>query len=252
MTEAASNPPSGLHQAIDTKVIERRPTRRYRAAAFQAYVLIATGVFVGLAVGAHFVPYFRIDLIVTRALQSYKGEAFDALMRGLTWMGFVPQVDLLVALVLAVLFLLGLRWEFVVAVFAALGPVLGSIIKLVVARPRPSSDLVHVLNQLNTLSFPSGHVLLATCFYGFIAFLCYTLLKHGILRTVLLILFLLVIALMGPSRIYLGQHWFSDVMGAYVLGSLWLALSVHVYRWGKPKFFTTQPVAAEKPAADPA
>lgn len=250
MSDAASNTPSGLRQAIEAKVIERRPTRRYRAAAFQVYVLVATGVFVGLAVAAHFVPYFRIDLIVTRALQSYKGEAFDALMRGLTWMGFTPQVDLLVALVLAVLFFFGLRWESVVAVFAALGPVLGSVVKLIVARPRPSADLVHVLSQLDTLSFPSGHVLLATCFYGFIAFLGYTLLKHGIFRTLFLVLFLLVIALMGPSRIYLGQHWFSDVMGAYVLGSLWLALSIHLYRWGKPKFFTTQPVAAEKLAAE--
>jgi undecaprenyl-diphosphatase len=51
---------------------------------------------------------------------------------------------------------------------------------------------------------------------------------------------------MGPSRIYLGQHWFSDVMGAYVLGSLWLLLSIRVYRWGKPRFFRDQPVAREK------
>lgn len=242
--EATSD--TGLRKAIHEKVIERRPTRRYRAELFQAYVLVAAMVFVALAVGAHYVPYFRIDLVITRALQSYKGAAFDALMRGLTWMGFVPQVDLLVALMIAVLFLLGLRWEAIAAVFAALGPVLGSLIKLIVARPRPSADLVHVLRQLDTLSFPSGHVLLATCFYGFLAFLAYTLLKPGWLRTILLVVFGLFILLMGPSRIYLGQHWFSDVMGAYVLGSLWLALSVRVYRWGKPRFFPDQPVAPEK------
>lgn len=235
----------GLLRAVESKV-ERLPTRNYRAAIFQGYVLVATLVFVGLAVAAHYVPYFRIDLIVTRAFQSYKGPAFDALMRGLTWMGFVPQVDLLIVLAIGILFLLGLRWEAVASMFAALGPVVGSLVKLIVARPRPSADLVHVLRRLDTLSFPSGHVLLAMAFYGFIAFLIFTLLKHGWLRTILLVAFALLILLMGPSRIYLGQHWFSDVMGAYVLGSLWLALSVRVYRWGKPRFFRTQPVAAER------
>jgi undecaprenyl-diphosphatase len=221
--------------------------RKYRAAAFQAYVLIASVVFVALAVAAHYVPYFRIDLLITQAFQSYKGAVFDALMRGMSWVGFVPQVDLLIVLMIAILFLLGLRWEAVAAIFAALGPVVGSLVKLIVARPRPSSDLVHVLRRLDTLSFPSGHVLLATAFYGFVAFLIYALLKPGLLRTILLVIFGLFIALMGPSRIYLGQHWFSDVMGAYVLGSLWLALSVRVYRWGKLRFFRSQPVAAEAP-----
>ncbi|HYJ32460.1 MAG TPA: phosphatase PAP2 family protein [Candidatus Binatia bacterium] len=247
MNEAAPETPGALHRAIDTKAFEHPPIRKYRAAAFQAYVLIATVVFVVLAVAAHYVPYFRIDLVITRAFQSDKGALFDGLMRGLSWVGFVPQVDLLIVLMIAVLFLLGLRWEAVAAMFAALGPVVGSLIKLIVARPRPSADVVHVLRRLDTLSFPSGHVLLATAFYGFLAFLSYALLKPGWLRTILLVIFGVFIALMGPSRIYLGQHWFSDVMGAYVLGSLWLALSVRVYRWGKLRFFLDQPVAAEKP-----
>ncbi|HEU4765290.1 MAG TPA: phosphatase PAP2 family protein [Candidatus Eisenbacteria bacterium] len=247
MNETSPETPGRIHRAIDTKAFEHPPMRKYRAAAFQAYVLIASVVFVALAVGAHYVPYFRIDLLITRAFQSYQGEAFDALMRGMSWVGFVPQVDLLIVLMIAILFLLGLRWEAVAAMFAALGPVIGSLIKLIVARPRPSADVVHVLRRLDTLSFPSGHVLLATAFYGFIAFLIYALLKPGLLRTILLVIFGLFIALMGPSRIYLGQHWFSDVMGAYVLGSLWLALSVRVYRWGKSRFFRSQPVAAEAP-----
>jgi membrane-associated phospholipid phosphatase len=55
--------------------------------------------------------------------------------------------------------------------------------------------------------------------------------------------------MMGLSRIYQGQHWFSDVMGAYLLGSLWLALTIRLYRWGKPRYFVDQPVAPEAPAA---
>src|SRR5438093_814383 len=54
-------------------------------------------------------------------------------------------------------------------------------------------------------------------------------------------------ALTGPSRIYAGEHWASDVAGSYLLGSVWLLLAITLYRWGKPRFFVTQPVAAEPP-----
>jgi membrane-associated phospholipid phosphatase len=68
----------------------------------------------------------------------------------------------------------------------------------------------------------------------------------------LLVALSLLIALMGPSRIYLGQHWFSDVMGAYLFGSLWLALTIRFYRWGKRRYFVHQPVAPAAPAASEA
>ena len=68
-------------------------------------------------------------------------------------------------------------------------------------------------------------------------------------RTTLLVAFALLILFMGLSRIYQGQHWFSDVAGAYLLGSLWLALTIRLYRWGKPRFFAHQPVAPETPVA---
>src|SRR6185503_7608434 len=101
------------------------------------------------------------------------------------------------------------------------------------------------LANLPTKSFPSGHVVMVTTFYGFLAFLVFTLLKPSWGRTALLVVFAALIVLMGPSRIYLGQHWFSDVMGAYLLGGLWLALTIMFYRWGKQRFFRNQPVATE-------
>ena len=76
----------------------------------------------------------------------------------------------------------------------------------------------------------------------------YTLLKSSWWRVLLLILLAGMVALIGVSRIYSGQHWASDVLAAYVLGSVWLGLSIWFYRWGKPRFFVNQPVAKESPA----
>jgi membrane-associated phospholipid phosphatase len=78
-------------------------------------------------------------------------------------------------------------------------------------------------------------------------FLGYTLLKPSIARTMMLVILGSLVALVGLSRIYLGDHWASDVTGAYLLGSLWLALSIALYRWGKTRFFVRQPLAPEKP-----
>jgi membrane-associated phospholipid phosphatase len=235
----------GTLAKLDAAAIAPQPTRRRREHLFHLYALVACAGFVALAVAAHMVPYFRIDLSVTRALQSYHGAFFAKLMYAISWLGFVPQVDVLLALAILVLLLIGLRWETVAALFAAGGVLVGSLVKVIVLRPRPSADLIEVLANLPTKSFPSGHVLMVTVFYGFLAFLAFTLLKPSWGRTALLVLFAALIVLMGPSRIYLGQHWFSDVMGAYLLGSLWLALTIMFYRWGKQRFFRNQPVATE-------
>jgi undecaprenyl-diphosphatase len=236
-------------QKLDAAVIAPRPQRRYRAAAFQIYVLFAAALFVALAVIAHTVPYFPIDLTITRAVQSSHGAAFDRLMYGISWIGFVPQVAIVAGLAILLLFGAGLRWEATAALFATAGVGVGTLVKLVVYRPRPSADLVHVLSRLPSSGFPSGHVLAVTAFCGFLTFLGYSLLKPGVMRTGLLVVFGMFILLMGLSRIYEGHHWFSDVMGAYLFGSLWLALTIKLYRWGKPRFFAHQPVAPESPAA---
>jgi membrane-associated phospholipid phosphatase len=249
MPEAVVKTQADPLQKLDEAVIAPKPTRRYRARAFQAYVLIASVVFVALAVVAHSVAYFPIDLTITRALQAYHGSAFGGLMYGLSWLGFMPQVDVLAVLAIAALFIAGLRWESVVALFSAGSVGVGTLVKLVVYRPRPSADLVRVFHDLPSSGFPSGHVLEFTAFGGFLAFLAYTLLKPSWGRSALLAGSALLILLMGVSRIYQGQHWFSDVMGAYLLGSLWLALTIRIYRWGKPRFFASQPVAPDTPAA---
>jgi len=139
---------------------------------------------------------------------------------------------------------IGLRWEAVMLTFAEVGVgALGGLVKVIVARPRPTAPLVNVFALLTDSSFPSGHVLLFTAFLGFLLFMLYTLVPHSTRRTLGFVLFGALIALVGVSRVYLGEHWPSDVLGAYLLGSLWLTLTIYLYGWGKPRFFVNQPLA---------
>jgi undecaprenyl-diphosphatase len=252
------NTPSGKSDAtrsplkkLDAAVIAPKPARRRRAVLFQWYVLAATAGFVGLAVAARFVPYFPIDVTITRAVQSYDSDVFNALMYGISWIGFFPQSLVIGLAPVGLLFAIGLRWEAVMTFFASCSVWVSILIKIAVSRPRPTIDVVQVISELSSSSFPSGHVLNTTTLCGFLAFLCFTLLKASWEETALVALFTSFIPLMGVSRIHQGHHWFSDVMGAYLLGSLWLLLAIRIYRWGKPRYFVRQPVAPERASPVP-
>jgi len=238
-------------EAVKVAVAEQiapKPTRSWRAGVFQAYLVVATAAFSILVVLASQFSYFSFDLSITRAVQTINVAWFASLMWWVSLIGYTPQVNVLVAAVVVLLFVIGLRWEAVIVFAAAAGSgTLGQLIKIAVHRPRPGASLVNVLQQLNSYSFPSGHVLTYTAFFGFLFFLGYTLLKPSFARTLLLVILGSLVALIGISRIYVGDHWASDVTGAYLLGSLWLVLSVYVYRWGKTRFFVRQPLAPEKP-----
>ena len=231
------------------KQIAPKPTRRWRAWVFQAYLLVATVAFGVLVVLASLFNYFPVDLSITRAVQTINAPWFASLMGAVSYVGYAPQIFVLVIAVAVVLFAVGLRWEAVVSPLSAVGAAgLDAVVKIIVHRPRPGANLVNVIQQLNnSYSFPSGHVLTYTAFFGFLIFLGYALLKPSYARTALFVILGGLVALIGISRIYVGDHWASDVVGAYLLGSLWLVLSVYAYQWGKSRFFVRQPLAPEKP-----
>jgi membrane-associated phospholipid phosphatase len=78
-------------------------------------------------------------------------------------------------LMLLLLYARGLKWEAIVAFANAVAiSALGDGIKLLVDRPRPSADLIYVISRLSDYSFPSGHVLYFTAFFGFLLFVTYT------------------------------------------------------------------------------
>jgi undecaprenyl-diphosphatase len=214
--------------------------RRYRTALFQVVLFSAFIVFVLLAFLARTTPFFPIDFQITQAIQSIDSPIFDGLMRLISWPGYSPQSMIVTLLIALVLYLYGLRWESVTALLASLfSGLTNQLVKILIQRPRPSVNSVDVFESY---SFPSGHVMFYTILFGFLWYLAYTLLKPSWQRSLLLGLFGVLVLGVGVSRIYLGQHWASDVLGAYLLGGLMLAGIILLYQWGKKRFFLRQPV----------
>ena len=203
---------------------------------------------------ARTILYFPVDLAIAHAIQSvggilFLGAPFTEFMVIISWPGYAPQTYVLTALIVVALFTVGVRWEAVAAAIAALGSsAIDTLAKTIVHRPRPTADLVSIFVPLHDYSFPSGHVVFYTAFFGFLFFLAYTLLQKWLIwRNILTVVLGAFVALIGVSRVYLGAHWPSDVIGAYLLGSLCLAAAIYIYRWGKTRYFVHQPVAPESP-----
>ena len=224
------------------------PVRRYRAVLFQISLLLVTAAFAVLTFLVKTMPSFTIDLQITRAVQSLNFPFFALLMNLISWPGFSPQAMIITGLIILLIYGFGLHWEAVMAFIAAVfSTAINVSVKDLVQRPRPTSGMVNVIDILNSYSFPSGHVMFYLGFFGFVGFLAFSLLKPSLKRSLLLALMGGLIVLIGVSRIYLGQHWASDVLGAYLLGSLTLVAIIQFYRWGKTRFFVHQPVAAAEP-----
>lgn len=220
--------------------------RHLRMLVFEWYIVLAIIVFGVMALAARVVPYFTVDLMITQELQESRRLPLYPVMALVSWAGYLPQFPIMLLFVSLFVFLLGLRWESVVTFLSGFGSAAAAaLVKEFINRPRPSQDLVTVLNHLSDTSFPSVHTVSYTSFFGFLWFLSYVLMKHSFHRTALLVLFASLVLLVGPSRIYLGEHWASDVLAAYVLGSVCLLVSIYFYKWGKTRFFPRQTVAGK-------
>lgn len=134
---------------------------------------------------------------------------------------------------LSIAFLLLRRWkrpadDIALVVIAAGCAALPSVVKLIVARPRPTIEhLVH----LSSLSFPSEHTTQAAGIYLTIAIMLSQGLNRG-WRELVIVLAVLIALAVAWSRVYLGIHYPTDVIAGALLGWSWALL---VFHWARPK-----------------
>lgn len=167
----------------------------------------------------------RLDEQIMASFQRLRWQPFARLMWLLSWPGFSPQSRLLPLVIAAALWLSGRRRAGLYAITAWGTSVLSRAFKLAVHRPRPSSQRITIVPaKLDGSSFPSGHVLAYVGVYGFLHLLARSgHLPKPLAKPVRWITLLMIFGV-GPSRIYEGHHWPSDVTASYLLGLGYLRL----------------------------
>jgi undecaprenyl-diphosphatase len=224
-------------------VIDRRARLMAGLAAALGLVFVCLALLLQRAAGT------AIDLAITGAIQRIESPTFAQLMVAISALGYWPWSWLSFGGAVGGLFLAGFRYEalFVLATHGA--GLLAAFTKLLVERPRPTADVVRVMSELGDFSYPSGHVVSYVSFFGFLFFLTYVLFKRSWQRTAALVVLGLLVGLVGISRIHVGHHWASDVLGGYALGTAYLLILIEMYRLLVVKQARTSRTDAGTPSA---
>jgi undecaprenyl-diphosphatase len=189
----------------------------------------------------------EVDVAITLRLQARQHRSVVALMEVVSWPGFPPQSRVIPPLVISTLFVMRLRTEAAFQLLAWGTGGISTVVKGFVQRPRPLPEQVRVvLAPLGGSSFPSGHVLTYVGTYGFMAYLAYTLIRPAHVRWPVSLGLAGLIGLVGPSRIYQGHHWPTDVAASYCLGLSYLIGVMALYRRirGSGRVSPEDPIAA--------
>ncbi len=167
-------------------------------------------------------PLVRYDRAIARYLHGVATPPLTTFFLLVTALGSIETIALLAMIVAAVLawrrqwLYLG-TWSTAVVGSA----VLNHLLKGLFERPRPFFE--HPLLRETSYSFPSGHAMESLVVYGMLAYLAVLALESWRARTTVVFGAVLLVLLIGFSRMYLGVHYFSDVVAGYAAGGVWLS-----------------------------
>jgi undecaprenyl-diphosphatase len=191
--------------------------RRQRIMLF-VLAVISIG-FIALSILVGLFPNSGIDVKFSREVQEHQNPFIDELMYLISTPGYMPESVIMVLTTALLFFLFKYKKAALFILLTGFGGLISTLVKALVNRPRPSEDLVRIVLKTTQQSFPSGHVLFYVIFFGFLVLLMFQLENIAkVIRVVVIALSLFLIFTIPVSRIYLGAHWFTDVLGGFLLG----------------------------------
>ena len=147
-----------------------------------------------------------------------------------SWIGkiFDPFILVVVALIISAIFYSkkSKKQGILLATTTLITGGLILILKEIIQRPRPTFSLI----QETGFAFPSGHATMATVFFGIIAYMILVKVKHPVTKILTMFSAISIITIISLTRIYLGVHWFSDVVAGIILGGAIAITSISIYR----------------------
>ncbi|AST96904.1 hypothetical protein BC8716_13465 [Shouchella clausii] len=182
--------------------------------------IVCIACFLVVAFSLNTVFLEKVDQLALTWAESIRAEPITALMHGFAFLGATKTVFVLTVAVLIILLVARASHKelaFTAVTMAATGLV-NLFVKEWVERERPAQ---YMLVELSSYSFPSGHSMGAMSFYTVLTFLIWKRVNKQSHRVAFVVFASLMILIMGFSRLYLGVHYLSDVIGGYLLsGSL--------------------------------
>ncbi|OHA93150.1 MAG: hypothetical protein A3D37_02415 [Candidatus Zambryskibacteria bacterium RIFCSPHIGHO2_02_FULL_38_22] len=168
-----------------------------------------------------------IDQAVVNFFVANRVEWLIFVMLTITYLGNTVMIGVLTALSAASFYIHKHTARILPLLFSVGGSsITVYILKNIINRPRPALGLYTEFSS----SFPSYHAVAAVALYGFFLYTIWKHDKHYLKKPFMIFLFIL-ITLVGISRLYLGVHYFSDVLAGYIIGFVWLFISIKLHKY---------------------
>ena len=194
--------------------------------------LVGMAIYAADTVAAVSLSYLPFDVPVERFIQSINWGPLVQVFAALDWIEGTRQQLLGVA---GILLVAAVNWR--AAPLMIVGPLSGGIYTLTamfIDRPRPSADLVHVIRHTGASSYPSGHV----AFFSWFLILLILCVAVGrvpkAMAAGLWVIAALVLVAVCIGRVYMGEHWPSDIVGGLALGLGWTSLALSIRLLSNP------------------
>ncbi|QRG70551.1 phosphatase PAP2 family protein [Brevibacillus choshinensis] len=166
-------------------------------------------------------------------------EAWTSFFTALTYLGSGVVLAPVGVVLIVALFAKKLRAEALTLLLTlGGGELLNELLKAVFARPRPTD--VHLIPLPDSFSFPSGHAMIAPAFYCMLAYLVSRWLRGSAWATIVQVVTVILVVLLGASRVYLGVHYASDVLTGFCLAMC----GYFLVRYGYERHLERQPAPA--------
>ncbi len=166
----------------------------------------------------------QIDISFYKFLSTYLiNDSVTIFMKFITWFGSASCLVILT--IISFLIIKNRKINILLFSNLCIITVLNQLLKFFFARPRPTD--YRIINEVG-YSFPSGHSMISMAFYGFIIYLIYKYIDNKYLKYILISFLSLLIILIGISRIYLGVHYTSDVLGGFLFSIAYLIIYIYL------------------------
>lgn len=186
------------------------------------------------------IPFFTIILIITNKIiigkeliidkiahdifiEQLRNPTMTTIMKNITKLSNTSYI-IVIAIILTLLFLF--KWKkkniaTIIPCSLTFITLLNQSLKTIFQRERP---LGYRLIEITGYSFPSGHAMVSMAFYGLLIYIIYHLVKDKTKRNILITINIIIILLIGISRVYLGVHYLSDIIVGYSVSIIYLLL----------------------------
>lgn len=189
------------------------------------YIKLSAGIFCLFIFGFIAIKvYMDSEMVIDNTIYNFickyfMGNTMTSIAHGITWFG--STIGIILVCIISLFIFRNKKINLCIVSNVLIVTVVNNLLKIAFMRARPD---INPLATETSYSFPSGHAMISMAVYGYLIYLIYYHVDNKVVRRVFITILAILILLIGISRIYLGVHYASDVIGGFSLSIVYLII----------------------------